>query len=188
MTAEQREAFISAATELARAFRAFREQTKIEPVLVGGATVVVLTAGRFFSGDFDFTASNDEVMAECMAAAGFLRETGAFLRKGWYHPKHPAFGFEQVSGSLFDGRTERDRLFKVELREGETIVLPPVEDMIADRLAQHSQASPTDTSRLDQARAMLVVSGTVDRAYLLQRVEEEGGDIGPLLAYLPDET
>ena len=71
------------------------------------------------------------------------------------------------------------------LREGETIIVPPVEDLIADRLGQHAIASPTDTSRLEQARAMLVVSETVDGAYLIKRVREEGGDLAPLLDYLP---
>ena len=155
-------------------------------MLVGGATVVMLTGGQFFSGDFDFLASNDQAMAECLEAAGFLEEDrGGNLRIGWYHPDHPLFGFQQVSGSLFDGRTERKRMIRIELRDGEAITVPPVEDLIADRLGQHAAGSSTDMSRLEQARAMISVMETVDHAYLIRRVEEEGGDIRLLLAHLP---
>ena len=38
-------------------------------------------------------------------------EETKFLRRGWHHPDHPLFGYEQVSGSLFDSRTERKRMF-----------------------------------------------------------------------------
>ncbi len=189
MTADQKSAFLAAVSSLARAFRLYGEQTGSDAVLVGGASVVILSGGQFFSGDFDFVAADDRRMAECLRENGFVREDRpGFLHAGWYHPDHPLFGFQQVSGPLFDGRTERSKMLRISLRNGEGIVMPPVEDMVADRLGQHATASATDTSRLDQARVMLAVAPKIDRAYLLRRVEEEGGDITPLLEYIPDDA
>lgn len=189
MTPDQKSAFLAALSVLARAFQTYAERTGADAILVGGASVIILTGGQFFSGDFDFLAADDSQMAECLADNGFVREDRAgFLHAGWYHPEHPLFGFQQVSGSLFDGRTERSRMLRVSLRDGGAVVLPPVEDMVADRLGQHAMASATDTSRLDQAMIMLAAASEIDRTYLLRRVAEEGGDIDPLLDYIPEAT
>ena len=51
-----------------------------------------------------------------------------------------------------------------------------LEDRIADRLGQHAVASPADTSRLDQARALFGLANTLDKAYLLRRIRDDGGD------------
>ena len=48
--------------------------------------------------------------------------------------------------------------------------------MIADRLAQHAIASSTDTSRLDQAKALYALAHDPDRDHLVKRINEEGGD------------
>ncbi|MGI4939962.1 MAG: hypothetical protein ACRYHQ_05270, partial [Janthinobacterium lividum] len=59
------------------------------------------------------------------------------------------------------------------------------EDLIADRLAQHSVASPTDDSRLRQARMLFGLAERLDRVYLLARIRDEGGDPA-LLELQPD--
>ncbi|MBN3867499.1 hypothetical protein GWK89_08550 [Gluconobacter kondonii] len=81
---------------------------------------------------------------------------------------------------MFDGRADRRRLVAVSVREGRHITLPAVEDIIADRLAQHSVAPPSDSSRLEQARLMFLLAAKIDMEYLRKRVEEEGGDISLL--------
>jgi len=93
---------------------------------------------------------------------------------------NPAFGFQQVSGRLMDGRADLKRLRRVRMTVQNAIVLPPVEDLIADRLAQHAIASPTDTSRLLQARALFRLMDDLDFEYLKRRVAEEGGDMALL--------
>ena len=51
-----------------------------------------------------------------------------------------------------------------------------IEDLIADRLGQHAVASPTDDSRLRQARSLFLLGQDIDLAYLRRQVTEEGGD------------
>ncbi|MEH3108113.1 MAG: hypothetical protein PGN09_12800 [Sphingomonas fennica] len=64
------------------------------------------------------------------------------------------------------------------MRGGHQLALPSFEDMIADRLAQHAIASPSDDSRLRQARMILAMAQGIDMDYLAKRVAEEDGDIG----------
>jgi hypothetical protein len=162
---------------LASAFGAYERETGSLPVLVGGAAAAIQTGGEFMSADFDIVAADDAAFEKAMVTSGFVPEdrTGRLLR-GFYHPGFPAYGVEQVSGPLFDGRADPERLLKLEVREGNSIVLPAIEDLIADRLAQHNVASKGDSSRLFQARALLRMAKEVDRHYLIRRIEEEGGD------------
>lgn len=174
--------FLEALAELAGAFRLYRETVGHDAVLVGGAATVLYTAGAFSSGDFDFVVIDDQVFGNVMAKCGFIKETrSGRLHIGYYHPQHPEYGFQAVSGALFDGRADRRRLVAVSVREGRHITLPAVEDIIADRLAQHSVAPPNDSSRLEQARLMFLLAAKIDMEYLRKRVEEEGGDISLLL-------
>jgi hypothetical protein len=146
-------------------------------ILVGGAATAILTGGAFMSGDFDVVAPSDAAFAEAMLETGFLREVGTgYLERGFYHPDHPDYGFEQVSSALFDGRADASRVILVSLSSPEEIALPSIEDMIADRLGQHAVSSPTDDSRLRQARALFVLAKSIDVAYLQKRIDEEGGD------------
>lgn len=66
------------------------------------------------------------------------------------------------------------------MRGGHELLLPSFEDMIADRLAQHAVASPTDDSRLRQARMILMMAKDIDVHYLKRRVAEEDGDVNLL--------
>lgn len=175
--------YLAALERLAFAFTSYRERTGGTAVLVGGAAAAIYTAGQFPSADFDVVAAGNREFEAAMAEHGFQREDRAgHLLIGFYHPDHPGYGFQQVSGALFDGRSDQTRLFRVAVTAPGEITLPPIEDMIADRLGQHAVASPTDTSRLQQAQALFLLAETLDKDYMLNRIVAEGGDpalLGP---------
>ena len=169
--------YLAALERLAFAFTTYRERTGGTAVLVGGAATAIYTAGQFPSADFDVVAANDCAFEEAMAEHGFQREDrSGHLLIGFYHPEHPGYGFQQVSGTLFDGQADRTRLFRMAVTAPGEITLPAIEDMIADRLGQYAVASPTDLSRLQQARALFSVAEVLDDSYLLKRIVMEGGD------------
>ncbi|AQS85348.1 MAG: hypothetical protein ABF876_01110 [Acetobacter aceti] len=173
--------FLDALSELAGVFGIYKQETGHDAVLVGGAATVLYTAGVFSSGDFDFIVIDDALFEKAMLRSGFIKEDRqGRLRMGYYHPMHPQYGFQAVSGALFDGRADRRRLVAVSVRDGRTITLPAIEDIIADRLGQHGVASPSDTSRLEQAKLMFLLAAKIDINYLRKRIEEEGGDISLL--------
>ena len=171
--------YIAALIPLSRAFEAYAKVAGHSPVLVGGAATAIYTAGLFPSGDFDVVAASDDIFSAVMLDQGFIREdrTGK-LKIGFYHPDHLKFGYQQVTGPLFDGRADATKLIRMVMTdEGDAIVLPAIEDMIADRLAQHSVASPTDDSRLRQARTLFELAANLDVPYLRKRVCDEAGDL-----------
>ncbi len=129
--------YLAALEALAGAFGAYRAATGSYAVLVGGAAAAIHTAGLFPSGDFDVVAGNDVAFEAAMLARGFLKEErDAFLRTGFYHPNHPAYGFQQVSGRLFDGRSDPNKLIllTIDRAAGLELMVASIEDLIADRL------------------------------------------------------
>jgi hypothetical protein len=179
------EGYIAALEQLASAFATYNANTGGNAVLVGGAATAIYTAGQFPSGDFDIVAANDAAFESAMLGCGFLREDRAgHLLVGFYHPSYPQYGFQQVSGALFDGRADSGRLIRLAVRHTGVIILPAIEDMIADRLAQHAVAAPSDDSRLRQARTLFQLAAKLDVDYLRRRIAEEGGDAA-LLAFIP---
>lgn len=185
---EEGEAFSAALVQLAKVFASYKARVGVAPILVGGASVMLFTDYSIFSRDFDLLAGDDDTLGMCMAEHGFRREDRrGFLRFGWYHPDHPGFGVQQVSGRLFDGHTDETRLISVELEGDLAVTLPPLEDLIADRLGQHAVAGPGDDSRLWQARWMLTMARNIDREYMRRRVREEGGNLALLDGYYPGE-
>ncbi len=171
--------YLDALECLARACETYQSLTGGYPILVGGAAVALYSAGEFQSGDFDLVASDDGAFDGAMLACGFVREDRAgHLLIGYHHPEHPGYGVQQVSGPLFDGRADRARLVRVVVTAGPecAVVLPSIEDIIADRLAQHAVASPADDSRLRQGVLLFRLADTPDLAYLKRRILEEGGD------------
>lgn len=169
--------YVALIGELGRAFSIYEHATGDWPVLVGGAATAIQTAGNFMSGDFDVVASNDQAFADALHEAGFVDEGGiGHGLGGYFHPDFPRYGVEQVAGPLFDGRSDRTRLIKLVVRDGAAIVLPSIEDLIADRLGQHAVASASDDSRLLQAQALLRMAKEVDGHYLKRRIVEESGD------------
>jgi hypothetical protein len=99
---------LAALERLSLDFAACSGMVGSDAVLVGGAATAIDTAGEFRTGDVDIVASRDEALDAALALCGFLKENRAGRRHiGFYHPDHLAFGFQQVPGSLFDGRAER---------------------------------------------------------------------------------
>jgi hypothetical protein len=181
------EDYLAALETLAVACDRYRVATGGEAVLVGGAATAILTDGAFMSGDFDLVAPADHAFETAMLEAGFLKEhRPGFVLRGFYHPDHPDYGFEPVSGQLFDGKSDTKRLIHFQTAGDHEIALPSIEDMIADRLAQHAVSIPTDDSRLQQARYLFRLAEGLDISYLYRRMIEEGGDPA-LLGLSPDQ-
>lgn len=65
---------------------------------------------------------------------------------------------------------------RLEFTKDSAVVLPAVEDLTADRLAQY-EANRRDQSRLNQAELLFQMAENIDSDYLKRRVSEEGGDI-----------
>jgi hypothetical protein len=175
--------YLAALETLALAFEAYGRISGGTAVLVGGAAAAIYTGWMFPSNDFDIVAADDVAFEQAMLGQGFEREAEpGLLRGGFWHPRHPHYGFQQVSGALFDGRAERGRLVRLAaLPVGEAaLVLPAIEDMIVDRLAQHAVAPPGDDSRLLQAKALFSLAENLDIGYLSRRIGDEGGDPGLL--------
>jgi hypothetical protein len=84
-----------------------------------------------------------------------------------------------VTGPAFDGRSDRERAIRVEFKPDSALILPAVEDLIADRLAQY-EANRRDPSRLNQGELLFQVAETIDMDYLKRRILEEGGDLSLL--------
>lgn len=176
--------FFEVLSRLGEACDRLRRERGLTAVLVGGAAVELYTGGAYRTGDFDVHVADFQIFWAALEAVGFVREDEkGKLKNFWYLPSVPQYGVQVVGGDLFDGLCERARLQLIDIVPGSQIVLPPVEDLIADRLGQHATASPTDTVMLEQAKLLLSLAETIDQAYLRQRVAEEGGDIsllGPL--------
>lgn len=171
------ETYIAVLEKMADVFSAYEDAVGYPPVLVGGAAVAVQTFGAFMSGDFDLYAPNDEVLHQCLLEAGFVPdERIGRLLGGYYLPGHEEFGVEAISGQLFEGRADQDRLIRISITAGSSIVIPSFEDMIADRLGQHAVTTKSDPSRLEQARAIFKLAENLDMNYLKRRIAEEGGD------------
>jgi hypothetical protein len=160
---------------LATASHRYREATGRHVVIVGGAAVSFYTQGRFLSGDFDIVG--DIGFEEFLLPEGFRRENRPCrLRRGYYHPDVPRLGFELVSGALFDGRSDRDKLLVAPISGDNEVVFPAVEDLIADRLGQYAASLNRDREMLEQAKIMLSLALDYDRDYLKRRIVEETGD------------
>lgn len=153
--------------------------------LVGGAAVVIYTQGSFHSADYDIVAVGDDLLAEILKRHGFRKEdrTG-YVFRGWYHPDHPGFGWEIVGDILYDGGTDVTRETRLEFEPDGEIVLPPIEDVIADRLGQYA-VNPTHDELLQQARALKMLAQDLDMEYLKTRVAAEGGDVALLVWPIP---
>ena len=162
--------------QAAVAFAAYEAEAGYSPGIVGGGSIAIQTLGAFMSGDLDLYAPNDALLARCPVGAGFRREDRkGRLRGGYYHPDYPAYGIEAISGQLFDGRSDQDRLLRITLDGDEAITTPSFEDMIADRLGQHAVDRSPDSPLLQQARLLFRVAVALDLEYLRRRVAEEGG-------------
>jgi hypothetical protein len=175
--------YVEALRLIASVFDDYEARTGFRPILVGGAAVEYYTAGDIVSGDFDIIAANETAFADAMLGHEFRREDRAgHLKRGFYHERLD-IGVELVSGVLFDGRTDRDRIGVIMVEGRPRVHVPPIEDLIADRLAQYEASDKHDDEMLCQARILFQVAESVDSAYLKRRIEEEGGDPGLLAGH-----
>ena len=124
---------------LGRVCEEYRRETGSPAYLVGGAAVALWTGGAFHSADFDLIVAAEERFHEILLQHGFCPEDRAGkLRVGYYHPDYHSFGWQLVTGPMFDGRADRIRVAQFQINAGSAVVLPAIEDLIADRLGQYA--------------------------------------------------
>lgn len=140
------------------------------PILVGGAVVELLVGSSIASGDFDLICEVPEKLRDALLRHGFE----PMLANPLSALMHVETGMavEVVSGPLFDGMSDRNRLVLVDVGTGE-ILIPPVEDMIADRMGQDASAPRGVPEMRDQAVALYKVAEHLDHDYLDRRIREE---------------
>jgi len=151
--------FLHALVLIGRAAARYRAETGRQVVIVRGAAVSFYTQGVILSGDIDMVA--DIAFSAAMRAEGFAPDaTPERLATAttYLHPDVPRIGFQLVSGALFDGSTDRTRLQPVSLGGGAEVTLPPVEDMIADRLGQFAASNGLSQEMRQQAALLGSVS------------------------------
>jgi hypothetical protein len=160
---------------LAKASDGYHKSTGRHVVIVGGAAVSFYTQGQVLSGDFDMVA--DIGFERFLLAEGFEKDVGPGKFLGsYFHPEVEHLGFEFVSGALFDGKSDWDKVVAVPVTDETEVVFPAVEDLIADRLGQYAGSKNRARDMLDQARLMLSLASECDRVYLRRRIIEETGD------------
>lgn len=167
--------FWTALELLAKASSNYFAATGNRVVIVGGAAVSFYTQGAVLSGDFDLVA--DIGFEHFLLAEGFRKDSGPgqFLG-GYHHPAIPRLGFEFVSGALFDGRADDEKLLAVPVIEDAEVVFPAIEDLIADRLGQYASSNNRSEAMRFQALPMFSLASEYDREYLKRRIVEETGD------------
>jgi hypothetical protein len=143
------------------------------PVLVGGAALQLWTTGRYVSGDFDLVGVDPTPMEAALVARGFRREDRpGHLMRGLYHPTLD-LGVEFVSGRLFDGNADPERLRLIAIGPGSQVLVIPVEDVIADRLGQYTANPAGSRALLRQAVLAWSLAVEIDRSYLDARIKTE---------------
>ncbi len=160
---------------LAKASSRYFSETGRRVVIVGGAAVSFYTQGAVLSGDFDMVTDID--FARFLFAEGFQKDEGpGRFHGGYFHPDVPRFGFEFVSGTLFDGRSDYNKLLAVPMSGNAEVVFPAIEDLIADRLGQYASSNNRSEDMRLQALLMFSLASEYDRDYLKRRIVEETGD------------
>lgn len=147
------------------------------PVLVGGAAAELYSGSAIVTGDFDLVAIRQDMVEAALRSHGFVKPTGpGMLTRGWIHPEL-ALGFEIVADTLMDGYTDHDRIRLFSVAGGQVLAVIPIEDLIADRIAQFH--SGTAREMLKQARTLHDLAEGLDKAYLDHRIRHEtAGDHG----------
>lgn len=179
MTSTYKQEFLAALDVLAQVFTRYEEISGRKPILVGGAAASIYTGGRIESGDFDVVEASDDLWGQVLSEFGWESECRpGYQLIGWFHRDIPNIGIQLVSGSLFEGKTDRSRIALVPIGESGSLALPPIEDLIADRLGQYcSTPRPVHHDMLEQARLLFRLAIELDRDYLLKRIVEEQGDV-----------
>jgi hypothetical protein len=165
--------FVEALRLIGSAMEELRSTNLQCPVLVGGAALQLWTTGRYVSGDFDLVGVDPTPMETALIARGFRREDRrGHLMRGLYHPTLD-IGVEFVSGRLFDGNADLERLRLVTVGPGSRVLVIPVEEVIADRLGQYAANPAGSRALLRQAALAWSLAVEIDRPYLDQRIKTE---------------
>lgn len=114
--------------------------------------------------------------AHSPAVVSFAPPVLGSLLRGLLHPAL-GIGVEVVSGELFDGASDQSRVVLVELSAESKVAMPPVEDLIADRMGQFATTNK-DLEMLGQAVILYEIASatlvsSLDEAYLDQRIKHE---------------
>jgi hypothetical protein len=170
--------YLEALCLLSRAFDLAEKRGAPRPIVVGGSAVEFYTGGEITSGDFDLVAVDEDIIGEALLDVGFRREDRRGVQLGGFYHPDLLIGVEFVTGPLFDGRTDMNRLRLVVVDEEQNarIILPPPEDVIADRLAQYASDPKGRDDMLEQARLLVLLAEDLDLNYLRRRAVEEGAD------------
>jgi hypothetical protein len=132
------------------------------PVLVGGSAVAFYTAGNYATQDIDLCYSSPK-LDSVLPPAGFRKD-------GRYWVNEELDLLAECPGS-----NRPERVFDVELKNGDHVYISSIEDMIADRLCAFVfWDSPSDG---EWAKLMLESDTdefTIDWEYLEKRALEEG--------------
>lgn len=173
--------FREALSLLVEAFARLEKRGIAAPVPVGGAAVELYTGGAVATGDFDFvTPARDEFFEELIGLGferpGFDHARGVSFLANSLLLRNAGMGLQVVSGLLMDGRAERARIVFVQLDAGRIPVIP-VEDLIADRMAQAlvSRGDP-EKDMQDQCVTLSLLAERLDLTYLDRRIREESAD------------
>ncbi|MFA7431423.1 MAG: hypothetical protein WCZ23_14790 [Rhodospirillaceae bacterium] len=168
-----REEFLRAISLLAEAFEEVSKQGHPRPVLVGGAVVELHVGSAMASGDFDILYEMPEVLRETLGHHGFqpsLSNPHAAMMN-----LETGMAVEFVKGPLFDGRSDRSRLVLYMFENG-SILVPPIEDMIADRMGQDTSAPRGVPMMREQAVALYKLAENLDLDYLDKRIRQESAN------------
>lgn len=133
------------------------------------------TGGQIISGDFDFVSGQQELFFAELETLGFTRSTTpGWLKRSLWHPDL-LLAVQVVSNALMDGMTDRARIQVVEIGQARLSVIP-VEDLIADRMAQALAGRSIRTDMQNQAVRLYQLAEGVDEDYLNARIRTETGN------------
>ncbi len=172
--------FVEALTLLATAIEQLADSGHSPPVLVGGAAVELYTGGQITSGDFDFVSSRQPEFFAELEKLGFERpDRAGWLTRSLWHPRL-RFGVQVVSGSLMDGNADSERIRLIDVSTGPeerglTLRVIPVEDLIADRMAQALAGKPFRKDMQNQSVRLYELAESIDSDYLERRIRTETG-------------
>lgn len=170
-----RQEFREALSLLAVAVERLTAKGLSPPVLVGGGAVELYTAGQITSGDFDFITEQQTVFFQELKALGFTQPSKpGWLLRSLLHP-HLLMAVQVVSGPLMDGRADRRRIQVIDV-DGAKLSVIPVEDLIADRMAQALDGRIIRKDMQNQAVRLYQLAESLDKVYLGSRIRTETGN------------
>jgi hypothetical protein len=160
--------FVGALELMAEAFDEVVAAGFERPIIVGGAAVEFYTGGAVVS---------QRELEAALLRRGFERPAGPGTLLRGVHHSSLGIGVEVVSGQLFDGAADKMRVRVVSVGSSE-VRLPPVEDMIADRMGQFAAPDLGDQLMLRQAIILYRIArrnleDPLDQDYLDSRIRQE---------------